>query len=33
MNLINRNVREVIELLLEEGEAKMEAEFIGTPSR
>lgn len=26
---LNRNLREVIEMLLEEGEPKLEAEFIG----
>ena len=27
---INRNLREVIEMLLENGEPKLEAEFVGT---
>ena len=27
---LNRNLREVIEMLLEEGEPKLEAQFIGT---
>lgn len=27
---LNNNLREVIEMLLEEGEPKLEAEFIGT---
>ena len=27
---LNRNLREVIEMLLEEGEPKLEAEFVGT---
>jgi predicted RNase H-like HicB family nuclease len=27
---LNRNLREVIELLLEDGEPKLEAEFVGT---
>ena len=27
---LNRNLREVIEMLLEEGEPKFEAQFIGT---
>ncbi len=27
---LNRNLREVIEMLLEEGVPKMEAEFVGT---
>jgi predicted RNase H-like HicB family nuclease len=27
---LNRNLREVIEMLLEEGEPELEAEFIGT---
>ena len=27
---LNRNLKEVIELLLEEGEPKLEAEFVGT---
>lgn len=27
---INRNLREVIEMLLEDGEPKLEAEFVGT---
>ncbi len=27
---LNRNLREVLEMLLEEGEPKLEAEFIGT---
>lgn len=27
---LNRNLREVIEMLLEEGEPRVEAEFVGT---
>jgi len=27
---LNRNLKEVIELLLEDGEPKLEAEFVGT---
>ncbi|MDE3068991.1 MAG: type II toxin-antitoxin system HicB family antitoxin [Verrucomicrobiota bacterium] len=27
---LNRNLREVIEMLLEEGEPELEAEFVGT---
>lgn len=27
---LNRNLREVIEMLLEEGEPKLEGEFVGT---
>jgi predicted RNase H-like HicB family nuclease len=27
---LNKNLREVVEMLLEEGEPKLEAEFIGT---
>ena len=27
---LNRNLREVVEMLLEEGEPKLEAQFIGT---
>ncbi len=27
---LNRNLKEVIELLLEEGEPRLEAEFVGT---
>ena len=27
---LNRNLREVIEMLLEDGEPKLEAEFVGT---
>ena len=27
---LNRNLREVIEMLLEEGEPKLEAQFVGT---
>jgi predicted RNase H-like HicB family nuclease len=27
---LNRNLREVIELLLEDGEPRMDAEFVGT---
>lgn len=27
---LNRNLKEVVEMLLEEGEPKMEGEFIGT---
>jgi predicted RNase H-like HicB family nuclease len=27
---LNKNLREVLEMLLEEGEPKLEAEFIGT---
>jgi len=27
---LNRNLQEVIEMLLEDGEPKMEAEFVGT---
>jgi hypothetical protein len=27
---LNSNLREVIEMLLEEGEPKLEAEFVGT---
>lgn len=27
---VNRNLREVIEMLLEDGEPKLEAEFVGT---
>jgi predicted RNase H-like HicB family nuclease len=27
---LNKNLREVIEMLLEEGEPKLEAEFVGT---
>lgn len=29
---LNNNLREVVEMLLEEGEPKLEAEFIGTQS-
>jgi len=29
---LNENLREVIEMLLEDGEPKLEAEFIGTQS-
>ncbi len=29
---LNRNLREVIEMLLEEGEPKLDAEFVGTQS-
>jgi predicted RNase H-like HicB family nuclease len=29
---LNRNLREVIEMLLEDGEPKLEAEFVGTQS-
>lgn len=27
---LNRNLREVVEMLLEDGEPKLEAEFVGT---
>ena len=27
---VNRNLREVVEMLLEEGEPKLEAQFVGT---
>lgn len=30
MEELNRNLKEVIELLLEEGEPKFDAEFVGT---
>jgi predicted RNase H-like HicB family nuclease len=29
---LNRNLKEVVEMLLEDGEPKLEAEFIGTQS-
>ena len=29
---LNRNLREVIEMLLEDGEPKLESEFVGTQS-
>jgi predicted RNase H-like HicB family nuclease len=29
---LNRNLREVIEMLLEDGEPELEAEFVGTQS-
>lgn len=30
LDQLNRNLREVIEMLLEDGEPKLDAEFIGT---
>lgn len=29
---LNKNLKEVVEMLLEEGEPKLEAEFVGTQS-
>ncbi len=30
IDILNQNLREVIEMLLEDGEPRMEAEFVGT---
>ncbi len=32
MDELNHNLKEVVELLLEDGEPKLEAEFVGTQS-